>query len=206
MVKIKPSFDGSTEDSGFYQGPPPPAGTYRGVVKKMGLAEIKSGANQGQNRIALLLEISDGKFKGAGVMHSLNLTSQSAWAVNQFLDALTDGSDRQRKGLRELFWQKGFDVANEPDGKMGQQFISIGGKFKPIGKPVAFVTKIDSYNDQPKAAIDRFVVPVESSAEEEAAEEDSLDGLSEFAAEETATEETEAVEESPTEDADDPWS
>lgn len=208
MPKIKPNFDGSNQDSGFYQGPPPVPGTYRGTVKKMGLAEIKNGPNAGQNRIALLLEIGDGKYKGAGVLHSLNLTAQSAWAVNQFLDALTDGSERQRKGLRELFWQKGFDVANEADGKMGQQFISIGGKFKPIGKPVAFVTKMDSYEGNPKAAVDRFVVPVEggNDAEDEAAEEDSLDGLSEFAAEDSPAAETAETEESPTEDADDPWS
>lgn len=210
MVKIKPAFDGSAEDSGFYQGPPPVPGTYRGIVKKMGLAEIKNGPNAGQNRIALLLEINDGKYKGAGVLHSLNLTTQSAWAVNQFLDAITDGSERQRKGLRELFWQKGFDVAPEADGKMGQQFISIGGKFKPMGKPVAFVTKMDSYEGNPKAAVDRFVVPVEGGeSEDETAEDDSLEGMGEFAAETPLDEndsEDHVVEESPTEDGDDPWS
>lgn len=202
MARIKPTFDGSTMSSGFYDGPPAPPGTYRGVVKKMGLAEIKNGPNAGASRIALLLEISDGKFKGAAVMHSLNLTTQSAWAVNQFLDALTDGSDVQKNGLRNLFWQKGYDVENEPDGKMGQQFISIGGKFKPLGKPVAFVTKMDSWEGKPKAAIDRFVVPIgggsSAESETEEAEEDSLDSV----------DETEAVaEDLPTEeDSDDPWS
>lgn len=202
MARIKPTFDGSTMSSGFYDGPPAPPGTYRGVVKKMGLAEIKNGPNAGASRIALLLEISDGKFKGAAVMHSLNLTTQSAWAVNQFLDALTDGSDVQKNGLRNLFWQKGYDVENEPDGKMGQQFISIGGKFKPLGKPVAFVTKMDSWEGKPKAAIDRFVVPIgggsSTESETEEAEEDSLDSV----------DETEAVaEDLPTEeDSDDPWS
>ena len=202
MARIKPNFDGSTMSSGFYDGPPAPPGTYRGIVKKMGLAEIKNGPNAGASRIALLLEISDGKFKGAAVMHSLNLTTQSAWAVNQFLDALTDGSDVQKNGLRNLFWQKGYDVENEPDGKMGQQFTSIGGKFKPLGKPVAFVTKMDSWEGKPKAAIDRFVVPLDggSSAEpeDEAGEEDSLDAVEEAAP---------VAEEIPSEgDSDDPWS
>lgn len=202
MVRIKPDFDGSTASSGRYDGPPPPAGTYRGIVKKMGLAEIKSGANAGSNRIALLLEISEGNFKGAAVMHSLNLTTQSAWAVNQFLDALTDGSDKQKTGLRNLFWQKGYEVENEADGKMGQQFMNIGGKFKPLGKPVAFVTKMDSWEGKPKAAIDRFVVPLGVNAEDEAAEEDSLDAV-----DSVVEEEIEEVEVAPTEsDDDDPWS
>ena len=204
MVRIKPDFDGSNASSGRYDGPPPTPGTYRGIVKKMGLAEIKSGANAGSNRIALLLEISEGNFKGAAVMHSLNLTTQSAWAVNQFLDALTDGSDKQKTGLRNLFWQKGYEVENEPDGKMGQQFINIGGKFKPLGKPVAFVTKMDSWDGKPKAAIDRFVVPIEHAAEDDAAEEDSLDAVDSVVEDE---EETEVVEDTPTEsDDDDPWS
>lgn len=203
MVRIKPDFDGSNASSGRYDGPPPPAGTYRGIVKKMGLAEIRSGANAGSNRIALLLEISDGNYKGAAVMHSLNLTTQSAWAVNQFLDALTDGSDKQKTGLRNLFWQKGYEVENEPDGKMGQQFMNIGGKFKPLGKPVAFVTKMDSWEGKPKAAIDRFVVPLGANAEDEAAEEDSLDAVDSVVEEEIE----DTVEDSPVEnDDDDPWS
>lgn len=206
MVRIKPDFDGSTASTGFYDGPPPTPGTYRGIVKKMGLAEIKNGPNAGSNRIALLLEISDGNFKGAAVMHSLNLTTQSAWAVNQFLDALTDGSDRQKTGLRNLFWQKGYEVENQPDGKMGQQFINIGGKFKPLGKSVAFVTKMDSWEGRPKAAIDRFIVPIEHTEDEEA-EEDSLDAI-DSSVEEVETVEAEVVEESsPVEnDEDDPWS
>lgn len=203
MPRVKPTFDGSTMSSGYYDGPPAPPGTYRGIVKKMGLAEIKNGPNTGANRIALLLEISDGKFKGAAVMHSLNLTTQSAWTVNQFLDALTDGSDVQKNGLRNLFWQKGYDVENEPDGKMGQQFISIGGKFKPLGKPIAFVTKMDSWEGKPKSAIDRFIVPIEGGGETETeeAEEDSLDAVD-------SVEETEsATEDFPTEeDSSDPWS
>lgn len=202
MVRIKPDFDGSTASSGRYDGPPPTPGTYRGIVKKMGLAEIKSGANAGSHRIALLLEISEGNYKGAAVMHSLNLTTQSAWAVNQFLDALTDGSDKQKAGLRNLFWQKGYEVENEPDGKMGQQFINIGGKFKPLGKPVAFVTKMDSWDGKPKAAIDRFVVPIEHAAESEEAEEDSLDAVDSAEIEETVE-----VAAAPSEsDDDDPWS
>lgn len=207
MPRIKPTFDGAEATSGFYDGPPPIPGTYRGMVKKMGLAKIRNGDNAGADRISLLLEITEGKFKGAGIWHSLNLTTNSAWAVNQFLDALTDGSDRQKNGLRDLFWHKGYEVEAKPEGKLGQQFLNIGGKFKPIGKPVAFVTKMDSYEGTPKAAIDKFVVALGDSSEE--SNEDALDGLNEFAPQDDSENETVSIEEETVsvgaEDSDDPW-
>ncbi|AVD99694.1 methyltransferase [Mycobacterium phage Cuke] len=179
MPVIKPKFDGSEMTSGFYDGPPPSPGPYRGRLKKMGLAKIGSGDNKGEDRIALVVEITSGKFKGAGIVHSLNLITSSAWAVNQFLDALTDGSEKQKLALRKLFWQKGYAVEDNEDGKMGRQFTSIGGKFKPIGKPIAFVTKMDTSTktDEPIAVIDKFVVPLEDS-KDDAGEEDSLESVS----------------------------
>ena len=88
-------------------------------------------------------------------MHSLNLTSQSAGGQSIWTHLLT-GRIVSARVCESCSGRRGFDVANEPDGKMGQQFISIGGKFKPIGKPVCFCNKDGFHNDQPKAAIDRF--------------------------------------------------
>lgn len=217
MVRIKPGFDGKGQASGFYDGPPPPPNTYRGKVKKMGLAKIGSGDNVGKDRIALVLEITEGQYKGAGILHSINLTTESGWAVNQFLHAMTDGSEKQKTVLEKWFYDVGYDVEPEATGKMGQQFISIGGKFKPIGKPVAFITKMDSYNGEPKAAIDRFVVPqavseepeVEPEVLDEPVVEEPSSGLDEFAVETTSNPEPEAVSVGANAtdlDSDDPWS
>lgn len=208
MVRIKPKIDGKGATTGFYTGPPPPPDTYTGVVKKMGLATIKAGDNAGQHRIALLLEIAKGPYKGAGVMHSLNITEQGKGYVNDFLHALTDGSVKQRETLESWFWDLGYDVSEQPDGNFGQQFTVIGKNFKPIGKPVTFITKADSYDGKPKAAIDRFVTPVNGGSEDEVAEEDSLASV----ADDSESVGAEDVSEEATEDfgdddsADDPWS
>ena len=173
MVRIKPAFDGTgaKPEGSFYDGPPPPPSTYRGTVKRMALAKIGSGDNKGADRIALVVEISEGKYKGAGILHSLNLTQQGKGWVNQFLDSLTDGSDVQKNALQKMFWQKGYDVEEKP-GKLGQEFIVIGKNFKPIGKNTAFVTKMGADNEgNPRAEIARFVTPV---AEEPEIEEDDV--------------------------------
>jgi hypothetical protein len=171
MVRIKPGINGIGASVGFYDGPPPVPGPYRGVVKKMGLAKIGSGPNAGADRIALLLEVTEGKYRGAGVWHSLNLTEQGASSVNQFLHALTDGSAKQRDVLEKWFWELGYDVEPEDEGKLGKQFNVIGKNFKPIGKPIAFMIKADSYNGQPKAAIDRFIVGSGNDEAEDVVEE-----------------------------------
>ena len=204
MVKIKPTVSGKGATTGFYDGPPPVPGTYVGKVKKMGLAKIGSGDNAGLNRIALLLEITQGPYTGAAVVHSLNETDQGKGYINQFLHAITDGSKKQCDMIEDWYWDLGYDVEAEVDGKMGQPFNYIGKPaFKPIGKKVAFVTKMDNG----KAAIVNFVVPVAGSgAEEETVVEEVL--------EETVVEEPtveEAVEPelvsvaSDSSDADDPW-
>lgn len=223
MVRIKPNIDGKGARPGFYDGPPPDPGTYRGVVKKMGLAKIANGDNAGADRIALLLEITEGKFKGAAVVHSLNVTEQGKGFVNVFLHALTDGSEKQKEAIEEWFWDLGYEVEDKEDGSFGQQFIFIGKpKFKPIGKPVAFVTSIEPYKGKPTARVDRFCVPSEIGSEDDPSESssvpDDLSGLEGLTSDTTsAPVETPAAEEKPAlasvpaaqdldSDDDDPWS
>jgi hypothetical protein len=215
MVRIKPSDDYSKEKFEFYDGPPPPAGTYQGKVKKMGLAKIASGENKGADRIALVLEITQGKYKGAGILHSLNLTKQGSPFVNQFLESMTDGSEKQKKVIVDWFWNKGYDVQNDSDGKLGRPINWIGSpKFVPVGKTCAFMTRMGTdQQGEPRAEIARFVVPVEDSEEDFASNGSSSDGLEEFAPETTSNPEPELAsvsaesEPSPLEDdSDDPWS
>lgn len=190
MVRMRPEFDGFDETDPpegmgtFYDGPPPPPGIYHGTLKKLGLAKIGSGDSKGSDRLAVLVEIDRGKYKGAGVFHSLNMTKQGGYFVNQFLWAMTDGSDRQKDALRNMFWRKGYDVAKEPDGKMGKPISVIGAKFVPVGRELSFVTTMDNdLEGNPRPKIVRFVVPVEGKEEEPESEpDDDLAGLDEFAA------------------------
>lgn len=198
MVRMKPSFDGSEEttrpEGMFYDGPPPKPGRYTGVVEKLGLAKIGSGDNKGQDRLALLVRITGGEYDGAGVFHSLNMTKQGGYFVNQFLWAMTDGSQRQRDAIRKMFWHKGYDVSKETDGKMGHPITVIGAKFNPIGKKVVFVTLRDhDLEGNERAKIARFLVPMESEdeTEDEFAGGTSEDALGEFHAETTQNPEPE---------------
>lgn len=213
MVRIKPKIDGRGATTGFYDGPPPTPGLYKGIVKKMGLAKISGGENAGMPRIALLLEVSEGPFKGAGIVHSLNETEQGKGYINQFLHAMTDGSEEQKSLIEEWYWELGYDTEAEDDGKMGKPFNFIGKpKFKPIGKSVAFVVRSGSYDGKPKAEIANFVVPVPNSSEDDdAVEEEALESTETVVEEDDSTPEnssdddTTTVEDDGGESADDPW-
>lgn len=199
MALIKPPSDWSEEVSGFYDGPPPPAGTYTCEVTRMGLGKIQSGENEGKQKIVVAVQIKQGKYKGAGSVTGFPLLKQNAWSLNQFLMSMTDGSEKQKAGIRKVFWTKGFkcedEAANE---KLGRQIQFIGSsKFVPIGKTVHCVLKPNG----DRTEIEKFLIPLEGGGsvepESEEAEEDSLSEVAEAAeevAEETAS------------DDDDPWS
>ena len=210
MVHIKPKFDGKGQKpQGIgYDGPPPPAGTYKGIVKKIGVGKIKNGDNAGEPRINLLFEISEGKYKGAGIFDGLNQTQQGAGYINAFLHALTDGSEKQKAAIEKAFWDTGYDLADIADKAVGKPILKIGKNFKPEGKPIAFVTKLEpnQNGDGERARISRFVVPFdEDGTEDEEPEEvlesetdgDDGDVDGDFDDEDTA--------ESSDADDDDPW-
>ena len=203
MALIKPSDDWSDEESGFYDGPPPPPGTYRGVVHRMGLSEVQSGDNKGTDKWIVSVKITDGKYKGATVLTSFTMIKSNAWAFNQFLMAMTDGSEKQRQGIKNLYYKKGFKIEDEERyRKLGRQVEYIGTKnFVPIGKPVTFATSMNGEY----VNIDRFLIPLEGGSEdtettETESESDSLEGL-----EDEDEPEAVAVEEDSSDD-DDPWS
>ncbi len=163
MVHIKPKFDGKGQSTpaGVYSGPPLVPGTYLGIVKRIGVGKIKSGDNAGEPRINLLLEVSEGKYKGAGVFDGLNQTQQGAGFINAFLHALTDGSEKQKSAIEKAFWDTGYDIGDIDDKAVGKPILRIGKNFKPEGKPVAFVVKIEpdnNGNDRPR--VGRFVIPL----------------------------------------------
>lgn len=221
---MKPDLDGfnATETgSNFYDGPPPPPGVYKGIVKQLSLAKIATGPNAGGDRLHLVVEIADGKYKGAGLVHSLNLTQQGQPFVNQFLRSLTDGSEDQWVAIREAFWHTGYLVADKPDQKSRLPILRIGKKTNPIGLTTSFVTRIRTvekgeYAGQERTDIARFVTPFAGNGNDSDAAEvdDDLDtaedtetetdsestGLDEFSEETSSDNPAEEL------DVDDPWS
>lgn len=213
MPLIKPKFDGQTSESNQYNGPPPVPGPYHGVVKKMWYATIKSGKNEGEGQYKILIEIDQGKFKGAGLFHNLQMLEQNAWSTNQFLDSMT-AKEEQSKVLRKWFWEIGCDVETESD-KVGQPVNFIGKpKFVPAGKELSFIIKNEPDNNGgTRAVIDRFIVSwrQEDEAEEDdgidpVATEDDSDGMGEFDAATTSNPEADAPPPPDEDDGDDPWS
>lgn len=203
MAKImKPAVDGFNDTStgnSYYDGPPPTPGLYQGKIKQLALATIATGNNAGGQRLHLVVEITEGKFKGAGLVTSLNLTQQGSPYVNQFLRSLTDGSDEQDKAIREAFWHVGYAVGDE-DQKGRLPIIKIGKKFDPIGKPTAFVTRMRTGNDGvERADIARFVAPTVVEPQEDS-DDDELN-LDDFAVENDGNDKVTIDI-----DADDPWS
>lgn len=200
---LKPNVDGYDEQltgSSYYDGPPPVPGVYKGKIKQLALATIATGNNAGGQRLHLVVEITEGKYKGAGLVHSLNLTKQGAPYVNQFLRSLTDGSDSQYNAIREAFWRVGYTVGDE-DQKGRLPILKIGKKTDPIGLATSFVTRMRAGNDGvERADIARFVVPATVETQEDTEEDDTLDSLAEFADLDELDKVTISA------DADDPWS
>jgi hypothetical protein len=59
----------------------------------MYLTKYKSGKREGTDRIAALVEITEGPCRGAGIWHSLSYGDALApGRMNNFLASLTDGS------------------------------------------------------------------------------------------------------------------
>lgn len=179
MAKLmKPPTDGfdNTDTGGnWYDGPPPPDGLYKGKVKYLALGKIASGENKGGQRISVVVEISEGKYKGAGIGTGLNLTKQGEPYVNQFLRSLTDGSEEQWRGIREAFWRTGY-LVGDPDKKGRLPIERIGKKTNPIGMSLSFVTKLRTRSDTNEVTADiaRFVTPQKNDEIEDDSEDDLL--------------------------------
>lgn len=187
MAKLmKPPTDGfdNTDAGGgdWYDGPPPPNGVYKGKIKYLAIGKIATGENKGGQRIAVVVEITEGKYRGAGIGTGLNLTKQGEPYVNQFLRSLTDGSEAQWKGIREAFWRTGY-LVGEPDNKHRLPIERIGKKTNPIGMSLTFATKLRTRNDNGETIADiaRFLSPAqgEGAEEEPEADESFSDALSE---------------------------
>lgn len=130
----------------------------------MQLSEYKSGDRAGAPRIAALVEITEGPFAGAGIWHSLSYTDPlgAKW-MNNFLEALTDGTEGQKKSMREAFWGKGFDADSKDE--HGRAPVTMFAGRKPgSAMKVVFITKMGTWQGEQKAEIAHFVALVSADA------------------------------------------
>lgn len=216
IMKPPTDYDENDTDTGgnFYDGPLPVDGLYKGKIVKLFLTKTVRGENKGQENIMVVCEITEGKYKGAGVAKFLQLTKQGSSWVNQFLHSLTDGSEEQKKAIRHAFKNIGYEVG-EKDSKNRFPIVKIGKKTNPIGLTTSFVTKKRTGTDEvERAEISRFVVPLVDNDEdaEDSTPEDALDSTEDGDYEESGMDEFASDGESSEEDADsdstdseDPW-
>jgi hypothetical protein len=188
-MKPPADYEEDSVDTGFetYDGPPPTAGLYKGKVKKLLLQQVESGEKKGEQRILVICDITVGKFKGAGVAKWLQLTKQGSPWVNQFLRALTDGSDAAFADMRAGF-KKGY-ACEGPDSKKRYSIEKFANKFVPIGKDINFFVTQRTIEGGERdgelvAQIARFVTPVNgtvSDDDEPDADDSFADALAEVA-------------------------
>lgn len=182
MPKLSFGIDGVGKEDiegGFYQGDPPVPGTYKGKLKICRVGKIKkAGENQGKPRLAILVEITEGKYKGAGVWTGLNVTDQGVPYVNQWLNSLTDGSNSAKKAIQDAFWGPGPDVVKNGDivevKKIGRYPIN-----SPEGEiPIIFTVKKGKDQDgSPRPEVGRFLSKSTSSDQDGDDDDDDDDGL-----------------------------
>lgn len=112
----------STSDKGIaegrkqWEGETPPSGSYSGTLKTVMQQYITSEdakeENKGKPKWLIGVELTDtedGKYDGYMAWGNLNLIEGSEAFINQFLFALTDGSDKQFNAIKAAF-DKGYNM------------------------------------------------------------------------------------------------
>lgn len=181
LMKPPPDWDEDdvqTGDGNYYDGPRPTPGPYKGVVKIMSASKIAAGKKDaGAISFYVLCEITEGKFKGAGVSKWLQLTTQGRPWLHQFLHSLTDGSEAQMRGIRKAFKEVGYAV-DPPDEKKRLPVVRIGKKTNPIGLPCNFMVrertiKGGERDGEKVTEIGRFLVPFKDDDDEGGSDDES---------------------------------
>lgn len=150
-----------------YTGPVPPAGPYRGILKRMEL--VKTGPNSknpGTPMLKLLVEIKEPKdsqkatYNTYGMWNNQMITEQSAPFVNQILNSLVGGDEKKFNAVKSWFWNGQLNTEKADGGH-----IHSIGKLK-INSPDAEIPvivntkKAPARGDYPeRLEINRWLVP-----------------------------------------------
>lgn len=139
---------GLVEGFSNYEGPTPPAGSYRGILKVLRLKKItKAGANQGKSRLQIGVEIKHPEYDGFFLWGGLNLINEptSLGFVNQFLNSLGDGSEASLLKKQKAMFGPGPDV---DDSGINVEVLKIGDALidSPNGeRPILITIKKNRY-------------------------------------------------------------
>ena len=162
-----------------YKGELPKNGAYTGTLKRVTVGKIGSGDDKGKNKLSILVEIDDEdypEYKGAPVWGNLNLTDQGVPYVNQFLESLTDGSDKAKADVKRAFWKTGpiADDTKEHILRIGK--INVN---SPKGSlKVLITTKLRTWNGNTTCGIQSYMLLNDDDSstveEEEIIEDDDL--------------------------------
>jgi len=105
---------GAAEGRAGWAGELPPTGAYTGKLKIVSVGSIsqtaKNPANRGKPKFNVGVELfntPEGKYDGFVAWGSLNLIDSGIPYVNQFLHALTDGSDKSCGAIEKSFYETG---------------------------------------------------------------------------------------------------
>ena len=163
-----------------YKGELPPNGAYEVVLKVVKVSKIGSGEDKGKNRLQLVTIMDDPDhpdYDGCPVFGGLNLTDQGVPYVNQFLESLTDGSDKAKADIKRAFWKTGpiVDDAKEHIKKIGKTNVN-----SPSGAIRLLVgTKLRTYQGNTTANIQQYMTAEQGggpdSSEPEIVEEDTVE-------------------------------
>lgn len=111
---------GAVEGRAGWAGELPPTGAYTGKLKIVTVGSIsqaaKNPANRGKPKFNVgveLLNTPDGKYDGFMAWGSLNLIESGIPYINQFLHAMTDGSDKAITAIEKAFYEAGPVVDND---------------------------------------------------------------------------------------------
>ena len=189
----------------IYKGELPPNGAYEGVLKVVKIGKIGSSNDKGKSNLMLVVILHDDEYPeyhGCPVFGNLNLTDQGVPYVNQFLEALTDGSDKAKADIKRAFWKTGpiVDDAKEHVLRIGKTQVN-----SPKGEiRVLIGTKVSTYNGNTSCKVQQWMLNdgSESSGpakEDDIVEEDDDDAVVDV----DDTEDTEADDEDPYADDED---
>ena len=161
---IENEFDGSTLG---YQGPTPPAGPFRGILKRLEMKRTSETAQKYPNNpmLNILVEIKEpegspkAKYNGYGIWNNQLITEQSQPYVNAFLNSLAGGDEKKARAIKTWFWKEQINTERSDGGHI----LAIG-KFK-INSPDAEIPVIvstkrgDDNQGGERLEIKRWLVP-----------------------------------------------
>lgn len=134
-----------------YDGPlPPPKKPYRAMLKRLEL--VRNSNKNPMLRVLCELDAADknsevAQYDGCPVWANQNVTDQGKGYVNQFLDALSNGTQEDIKRIRHAFWNGGLVV----DGDSLGHVLRIGKKAINSPKaniPIYFIAKHKTFEGE----------------------------------------------------------